>query len=266
MTVFMLYFAIFLLALFIGSFLNVVVDRVYRGEQFLKGRSYCEFCKYKLELLDLMPVLSFIYTHGKCRHCGVKIPIKHPLIEVTTALVITFGLYLLNPASFIEGVFFVILISTLLLIFFTDLLYYVIPDIYLYILFGLYFVFAGGFYFLNFTNLFIANLYVNPISHFISALIVGGFFALLHFGSRKKAMGEGDIYLGAILALFLGGWMSVVMLYVSFLTGAFVGVILILLRKKRFGQAVPFGPFLIFGFIVANLVGSNLINLYLRLL
>ena len=113
----MFYFVIFLLALFIGSFLNVVVDRVYRGEQFLKGRSYCESCKHKLELLDLMPVLSFIYTHGKCRHCGVKIPIKHPLIEVTTALVITFGLYLLNPASFIEGVFFVILISTLLLIF-----------------------------------------------------------------------------------------------------------------------------------------------------
>ena len=79
-------------------------------------------------------------------------------------------------------------------------------------------------------------------------------------------MGEGDIYLSGILALFLGPTLSLVMLFISFLTGAIVGVILVIRGRKRITQAIPFGPFLIFGFTISYLVGFNLINLYLGLL
>ena len=79
-------------------------------------------------------------------------------------------------------------------------------------------------------------------------------------------MGEGDIYLSAILALFLGSVLSIVMWFVSFFTGAVTGVALVLVHRKKLKSKIPFGPFLIIGFVVSFLFGSVLFDLYLRLI
>jgi len=248
--VLIIFFISFFIFLFVGSFLNVVIERVYRGEQFIRGRSYCVSCKHELSVIDLIPVLSFLFLKGKCRYCKKNIPPIHIVIELFTAICAGF---IFASYPFIQALFFSLILVILVLIFFTDLMYYVIPDIYLYILFGLCVIGAALLYF--------------PIwDHVRAALFTSAFFGLLYLGSKGKAMGEGDIYLSGILALFLGPTLSLVMLFISFLTGAIVGVILVIRGRKRITQAIPFGPFLIFGFTISYLVGFNLINLYLGLL
>lgn len=239
----------FLVFLFIGSFLNVVIERVYRGEQFIKGRSYCVLCKHELSAFDLVPLLSFLFLKGRCRYCKKSIPKIHFVVEVFTAICAGF-VFAMYP--FLQALFYVLVVVVLILIFFTDLLYYVIPDVYLYLLFGLYLVgMAFGFF---------------ELSNIRAALLTSAFFGLLYLGTKGKAMGEGDIYLSGILALFLGPTLSLVMLFVSFLTGAIVGVILVITGKKGMKQVIPFGPFLIFATVLSYLVGFNLISLYLGLL
>ena len=276
---------IFILGLFIGSFLNVVIDRVYRGEQFFRGRSYCELCKHTLEPKDLVPVFSYLRLKGKCRYCNGKIPLMLSVVELTTGLAFAGLVYYLanlpGMASFSvqlipAGIFYFLFLITLLLIFFTDLKYYVIPNIYLYFLARIYLV-GGLVYYVSISHggvlgtigiqfLSLVSFYVSIKGHLISALVMGLFFAILHFGSNKKAMGEGDIYLSAILALFLGSVLSIVMWFVSFFTGAVTGVALVLVHRKKLKSKIPFGPFLIIGFVVSFLFGSVLFDLYLRLI
>lgn len=253
----------FIFFLFVGSFLNVVIERVYRSEQFIKGRSYCVSCKHELSMMDLIPVLSFLFLKGKCRYCKKKIPSIHIIIEVITAVCAGF---IFASYPLIQALFFSLILVVLILIFFTDLLYYVIPDTYLYLLVVLYFIGAALIYVYPVAFYFLGDLYLPIWSHVRAALISAAFFGILYLGSKGKAMGEGDIYLSGILALFLGSTLSLVMLFISFLTGAIVGVILVLRGRKRITQVIPFGPFLIIGFVISYLVGFNLINLYLGLL
>jgi len=201
-------------------------------------------------MMDLIPVFSFLFLKGKCRYCKKSIPPIHIVIEFFTAICAGF---IFASYPLLQALFFALVLLVLILIVFTDLLYYVIPDIYLYLLVGTYLIGAALMYF--------------PIwDHVRAALITSAFFGILYLGSKGKAMGEGDIYLSGILALFLGPTLSLVMLFISFLTGAIVGVILVIRGRKRITQTIPFGPFLIFGFTISYLVGFNLINLYLGLL
>lgn len=253
----------FFFFLFIASFLNVVIERVYRGEQFVSGRSYCVSCKHELSFFDLIPVFSFLWLSGRCRYCKKRIPVIHIIVELVTAVCAGF---IFASYPIFQALFLSLVLVVLVLIFFTDFLYYVIPDIYLYLLIALYvigaallYLFPGHFYFLS--------TFYSPIwGHLRAALLTSAFFGVLYLGSKGRAMGEGDIYLSGILALFLGPMLSLVMLFISFLTGAIVGVILVSMGRKRITQVIPFGPFLIIGFSISYLVGFNLINLYLGLL
>lgn len=270
------YLLLFLFFLFVGSFLGVVTDRIYRGEQFVKGRSYCEFCKHLLNTLDLIPLFSYLWLRGRCRYCNSKISSTLPVFEFITASFLTATVYWVNeftyPSLFIQANFnfpspiiylilniVAVLISiSLLLVFFTDIKYMVIPDIYLIALA----VLVPSYLFLfEFEPSWAINLGLIK-NHLVAAGVLALFFAIIHFGSGKKAMGEGDIYLAAILGLYLGGYNSIVMWFVAFLTGAVVGVILMLVGKKRFKSMVPFGPFLIVGFVTALLLGTDLLNFY----
>lgn len=259
----MVFIITFLLFLFIGSFLNVVIERIYRGEQFVKGRSYCVSCKHELSTFDLVPVVSFFLLSGKCRYCKNDIPKIHVVIELATA---TSAGFIFSSYPLLQAFYLALIMMVLVLIFFTDLMYYVIPDIYLYLLFGLYLIGAALFYLLPSEFYFFGSLYFPVSLHVKAMLLTSAFFGILYLGTKGRGMGEGDIYLSGILALFLGPALSLVMLFISFLTGAIVGVILVLRGRKRMTQVIPFGPFLILGFTISYLVGFNLINLYLRLL
>lgn len=270
---------IFFISLFIGSFLNVVIDRVIRGEQFIKGRSYCESCKHELGTKDLIPLFSYIFLKGKCRYCGAPISKLLPITELITALTysfITYWYFFLSDFSINSSVFklesllfllFVyILFTALILLFFSDLKYKLIPDIYTIIL-AVNYIFFALFYFIFKPEIYSYSILFTPLSsHLFSALSMLVFFGLLYILSRKKALGEGDIYLSAVLALYLPLVLSIVMWFASFLLGAGIGLMLLVIYKKNRKYAVPFGPFLILGFLVALLWGTQIVNWYISLL
>ena len=277
LTIFLIF--IFIISLFIGSFLNVIIDRVIRDEQFIKGRSHCESCGHELHLKDLIPLLSFIWLKGKCRYCHASIPKILPITELTVAITYASIFYwYLYKSSFsitstllsIDSLFFLlfilILFTLLILIFFSDLRYKLIPDIYTLLLVVNFIIFAIIRVLFNLDFAEYSVFFTPIISHVISAVSMLIFFAALFFITRKKALGEGDIYLSGALAIYLTFQLSIIMWFGAFILGSVVGVFLMVVYKKGRKYMIPFGPFLVLGFIVTLLWGNQIINWYLSLL
>jgi leader peptidase (prepilin peptidase)/N-methyltransferase len=253
---------LFILGLFLGSFLGVLVDRLPRNETAIKGRSRCEFCKKELRWLDLIPVLSFISTKGKCRYCKRKLPIFYPAIEISTGIM--FGLTyifsisnfqflisneLLNPQFLITLIYHLIIISGFIVIFFMDLKYGLILDK---ILLPLVVIIFAYLLILNPSSL-VLNLACGILA-FLFFLVIALGFKLIR---GKDGMGGGDIKLAFVLGLFLGFPNIIISLYLAFLTAAALGIILILWKKKSLkNTSLPFGPFLILGAFICLFWGD----------
>ena len=243
-----LYFIVLLFGLTAGSFLNCVVYRLENNQSFLTGRSFCPKCKHVLAWYDLMPVLSFLLLGGKCRHCQKKISFQYPLVEIAVALLFLAIFYYRLP------VFSYFLSLFLIVIFIYDLKHYLILDKVIYPAIGLTLIY----------DLLRFDLFTNW-NLLISAIGASGFFLLIVLASRGKWMGVGDIKLAFLMGLILGWPNILVALFFAFLSGATIGVGLVLARRKSFKSEVPFGPFLVAGTIVAMFYGQALINWYLNL-
>ncbi|RJQ37039.1 prepilin peptidase [Candidatus Microgenomates bacterium] len=254
---------LFILGLCIGSFLNVLIDRLPRNETILKGRSHCENCKKKLAWHDLIPLLSFVLLKGKCRYCKSPISLYYPVVELMTGVLfvlvaINFQFSIFNfqsnsnfqifNSSLMALIFQLFIISSLIVVFFTDLKYGIIPDkiIIPSILISLFY------FFIIYNSLF--------ISHLISGIGAFLFFLLLFLITRGKGMGFGDVKFSFLMGLFLGYPKIGVAFYIAFLTGAFVSLILISWRKKEIKATIPFGPFLVIGTLVSMFAGEFLIS------
>ena len=232
------------LGLVIGSFLNVVIYRLPRGLGFVRGRSFCPKCKHKINWFDNVPVISFLILKGRCRFCGGKISWRYPLIELLAGAL--FYLSYLSHLSFLSY----LLICGLVVIFFIDLEHQIIPDeivIPLSILFLVYFLMTNP-------QLLITN-------YLITALISFLFLYFIFLLTKGKGMGFGDVKLAFLMGLVLGFPKIVVAFYLAFLTGAFIGIILILLGKAKLKQKIAFGPFLVFGTIFSLLWGEKIVTL-----
>ena len=258
-------FFIFIFGLFIGSFLNLLIDRLPRGEQILKGRSHCDRCKRAIKWHDLIPVISWFVLKGKCRFCGNPIPFRNTLVEIITGLI--FAVSFNYNSIYYSPSFFPLnylllqflnltILACLIVIFFVDLRHQIIPD-------EMIIVGVAASLILNLLN---TQLPIHPITHLpnylFSAASAAGFFFLLYWITKKRGMGFGDVKLALLMGLFLGYPKIISALYIAFLTGAFLSVMLILTGKKRFGQTIPFGPFLVLGTLVSYFLNLNL-NAYL---
>jgi prepilin signal peptidase PulO-like enzyme (type II secretory pathway) len=270
---------LFILGLFLGSFLGVLVDRMPRNETVIKGRSRCEFCKKELRWLDLIPVLSFISTKGKCRYCHASLPYFYPIIELSTGILfalvyisqifnfqlsifselLNLNSLILNPLFFIRLIYYLIIVAGFVVIFFMDLKYGLILDK---ILLPLVVIIFAYLLILNPSSL-ILNL-VCGILAFLFFLVIALGFKLIR---GKDGMGGGDIKLVFVLGLFLGFPNIIISLYLAFLTGLVAGIILILWKKKSLqNSALPFGPFLILGALVCLFFGNLIYPQALRFL
>lgn len=249
-----LYFFIF--GSIVGSFTNVLIDRIPKGISIILSRSYCPHCKKKLSPLELIPIFSYLLLHGKCGSCKKEIPTRLLLIEVLTAVLysLLFLLVFMSAITLGQFVYLIAILPLFITVIFTDLEYGIIPDqILLYVL-----VVSGAYFLLFARGEFILDL--------LSAFIVFAFFAFLFFVTSGRGMGFGDVKLSFVLGLFLGPVNSIVSLYLAFLTGAFMSIILVLFKKRSFkGGTIPFGPFLIMGAIVAYFWGDFLIKIFLKL-
>ena len=244
----------------------MLIDRIPKEESILRGRSHCDKCKKTLKWYDLIPLLSFIILKGKCRYCSTPLSFYYPVVELTTGIlfvVVLFFVGSINVINFINFIFYLFLIGSFIVIFFADLKYGIIPDK------------------IIFPAIAVAFLYflINPfgfaqgehsslvINHLFSAVGASLFFLLLFLITKGKGMGFGDVKFAFLMGLILGSPNIIVGLYIAFLTGAIIGCILILWRKKRiFGTAIPFGPFLVIGSLTAIFFGDILAQTFLRVL
>jgi prepilin signal peptidase PulO-like enzyme (type II secretory pathway) len=250
----MLFLMIFIFGLIFGSFINVLIFRLPLGLT-LMGRSMCPKCKEKISWYDNIPLLSFLLLGGKCRHCKEKISVRYPIIEFITALgFIGLYLYIINLGFPGIGLYVYLLFIFILIlpIFVIDILHQIVPDE---------LVYAG--IILNLGFLLITDgqmIYASLLAGFVAA----SFLLLIHLITKGKGMGLGDVKLAIFLGMFLGLTKIIPWLYLSFLTGAIVGIILILGKKARFGKPIAFGPFLILGAIGAYFWGEKLVGVFIK--
>lgn len=245
---------IFIFGLVFGSFVNVLIYRLPKGLT-LSGRSYCPNCKNKISWYDNIPLVSFILLKGKCRNCRQKISFQYPIVELITAVgFILIYVYFVNfvGTGYVYLIYLFAVFVVLLPVFIIDLIDQIVPDELVYG--GMILVF--GFILLNDNQLIYSSLFAG----FISA----SFLLLIHLVTHGKGMGLGDVKLAIFLGLFLGITKIIPWFYLSFLTGAFVGIILILGKKARFGRPIAFGPFLIIGLLGAYFWGDKLISLFIK--
>jgi len=209
----------FLMGTAIGSFLNVLIDRLPKGEDVVFGRSKCDFCNKALRWFELIPLLSFILQRGRCRRCHKRLTIQYPFVELLTGISFVLVSLYLSPLWFA-------IVSVVVVIVLADFKYQIIPDSMLVIL-------------------LVISLFVNfdPLVGLGSGLV----FYILWLVTKGRGMGFGDVKLSAVLGTLLGFPQAIIAFYMAFLTGALYGVILMITRKAGMKSRVAFGPFLLFG-------------------
>ena len=240
----------------IGSFLNVVIDRIPKNLSIVYPPSHCPHCKHRLAWYDLIPIVSYFLLGGKCRYCGKKIPVYHPIFEtfVGTLFVVVYSLGI--TSGLLHVIYLLAIASIFVVIFFTDYKYGVIP---------LYAIILGCIIVLAY--LLFTYSFAIVMTHLLSGLGAFGFFFLLFLATKGRGMGFGDVMLVVLLGFFLGFPGIAIGLYLAFVIGAIFSLFLILIRNKRFKHdTIPFGPFLIFGTVIASFFGPQILAFVSKLL
>lgn len=249
------YTYIFILGLFIGSFLNVLADRLSK-EQSINGRSKCDHCKHKLAWYDLIPIISFILLKGKCRYCKASIAGGHLYSEIITGVLFLLTWYFSN--IYYGNIYFhiinIVITAILIVMLLSDIRYQIIPDE---MQIGLIIVAIVRFVLLTIDlnqpilNQIIQYEYLILVAQFIGGGIIVGLPLLIIFLiTRGKGMGFGDVKLTFAMGLVLGLWNGLYTLYIGFISGGIVGAIILLTKKAKLKSKIAFGPFLILGFYI----------------
>lgn len=246
----LLYIPVIAFGIVVGSFSNVLIYRLPREISFAKGFSKCTNCGHRLYAKDLIPVLSYIFLHGKCRYCKEKISPRYPLIELLNS-----ALYVICFWKFgftLNAAIFCVISTCLMVIAFIDWEHMIIPDIMNMA------VFLCG----------LALLWLQPTlwrDKTIGFFCVSTIFLLIVVVSRGRAMGGGDIKLMAAVGLCLGWQMT----FFATAAGSIIGTIIyIMLNKTKhsLGRQVSFGSFLCVGAIISMFFGDTFLTWYISLL
>ena len=243
--------------------MNVLIYRLPRQEQFVRGSSVCPDCKNKLKSKDLIPLLGFLLLRGKCRYCQKKISWQYPTIEFVTGVLFVFIAYYHQINLDFGDIMFwrnLIIVAGLVVVFMTDLKHFLLFDVVTWFL-----IFIAVL-----SNLVLSVLggnWVSSLGTFLIAGVVGAlFFWLQHALSRGTWVGQGDIYLGLLMGLLLGLPNLIVAIFFAYIVGALVSVVLLAQKKKQFKSQIPFGVFLTLGTFVAMFWGQQILSWYLGLL
>ncbi len=239
-----LYFLIFLIGLIIGSFLNVIIYRLPRGESIVLPPSHCPHCEHSLTWLDLFPVFSFIFLQGRCRHCRTKISWRYPLTELlsgglTLLWWFRYGTYGLNWDNFA----FLILTYGLIAIAFIDWDLQIIPNRLTLPLIVL--------------GLTLKALEGSLVQALVGSLAGGGILLILAL-LYPKGMGFGDVKLLAMTGIFLGWYPVLISLFLGSVLGVIATLPLFIQKKIDRKTPIAFGPFLALGTLLVMYININL--------
>ncbi|MCH8205629.1 MAG: prepilin peptidase [Chloroflexi bacterium] len=245
----------------IGSFLNVVADRLPSGRSLISPRSYCEACNRPLTSLDLVPVLSFLGLRGRCRHCSAAIPARVVAVEAATGV-----LFVVAYVRYGLGFDFVVVcaaLSLLLVVGLIDLERGLILNRIVYPSIVALLVVAPFWSELGLPRTFFGS---EGLSSSLLNSVLAGLGAFLFFMgitlAYPKGMGGGDVKLAGLLGLLLGYPGVLIALWIAVIAGGSVAVALLLTKKKGRKDAIPFGPFLSFGALVVLLGGTDVTSQY----
>lgn len=244
-----------LLGIVIGSFLNVVIWRVPRGESIVHPPSHCPGCDNRIAARDNVPVLSWLLLRGRCRHCRRAISARYPLVELLTGLVFVLiawrvGLHPALPA-------YLYLAAVGIALAFIDIDTKRLPD-----------ALTLPSYLVGLVLLGIAALAGaghTPYLRALEGMAALGVFYLVIVLAYPKGMGLGDVKLAGVLGLFLGwlGWGSLAVgAFAGFLLGGVFGIALLMAQRAGRKSAIPFGPFMLLGALIGILAGPQLAHAY----
>lgn len=239
----------------VGSFLNVCICRLPKGESVVSPPSHCPNCDYRIRWYDNIPLVSYLLLRGRCRGCGTRISIQYPLVELLNGL-LTLALFLRFGPTLAFLVLF-LFCSALVVITFIDLEHQIIPDEIS--LSGIVIGFVCSFFLPG-------HSWLNSL---LGILLGGGSLLLVAYAYQwltgKEGMGGGDIKLLAMMGAFLG-WKSILfIIFASSLVGSVIGVTMMLVQKKDSKLAIPFGPYLAFGAVLYIFYGRQIIHWYLNM-
>ena len=220
---------IILFGLCIGSFLNVAILRLPKGESINLPASHCPLCLHPHKWYHNIPLVSWLALRGKCAFCHTPISMQYPLVELSSAMI--YGLCYLRLDNVIQalliGSVFVLLLSLSII----DLRYKAVPDS------------------LSLPALLIAFCTTSPLQSLQNGLLLMGAFTLLRFlvsaVAKKEVMGEADIIIAGIIGALLGIKLGLVAIYIS----AVIALIVFMIVRKK-GYELPFIPFLAFGLLL----------------
>jgi len=245
------YFIAFIFGITIGSFLNVCIYRIPKGESIISPPSHCPQCCYQLRARDLLPILSYIFLRGKCRQCGRKIPWRYPLIELLTGLIFVLVVY--KYGFTLQALFYCLFSAALIVVAFIDFDHFLIPNG---LVLGILIIGIGF-------HIFIIPF--NTFNALLASLGAGAFFLILQTLSRG-GMGGGDVKLVTVLGLWLG-WPDIALaIFLGSLIGSISGVFSIVSKVKKRKDPIPYGPFLVLGTLLTLLAGDIIWQWYLNLI
>jgi prepilin signal peptidase PulO-like enzyme (type II secretory pathway) len=253
---------LFLIGLVLGSFVNAAVWRIKNKKDLILGRSECVHCHHILAWYDLIPLVSWIALRGKCRYCRKPISWQYPLVELGLAAYFVaslafwpFGFH--GTVALLEFVIWLLAGVPLAILFVYDLRWLTLPDKVTFPLVAL-----------GVAMTILHGLKAPSLNSFLinvcgSLAILSGFYLVLYLFSQGRWIGLGDVKLGAGLALLLCDWkLALMAFFVANLIGTLVALPGLLLKKIRRNSHIPFGPFLILGFIIAGLGGQDILQWY----
>lgn len=239
------YILLFVYGIVIGSFVNVLIYRLPKHEDFVKIRSHCMSCGYQLRWFDLIPIVSWVIYGGKCRKCGQKISAQYPLIEALNGI-----LYIL------VGIVYGISIDTILLCLASSLLVAIsVID------FRTMIIPPGLNYAIGVLGIIrmVAD-YKNFGNYLTGFVSVSAFLLILYLISNGRWIGGGDIKLMSATGLLIGWKLNIL----AFFLGCIYGSVIHLIRMKisNKGHVLALGPYLAAGVMTALFVGDKIINWY----
>lgn len=257
----MIYLFLFIIGLAIGSFLNVVIYRSINDISVITPSSFCPKCKHPINWYDNIPVISYIILKGRCRHCGNKIDIQYPVVELLSGIITVLFYYKWGEINFYWFLISVLISYILIAVSVIDFKIMMLSDLFSYLiaLLGI----IGAY----FNPMFDGDLY-RKIASSISGIIAGAgiIYILIVVGKyiyKKDAVGDGDMFLMGALGAVVGvkGVFDIIVMASFF--GAIYGVSLIMLKRIDRLSYIAFGPFLALACIIKMYNNFSILNYFL---
>ncbi len=266
----LMYWIAFLYGLMFGSFFNVCIFRIPKGLSIVSPKSHCLQCGFTIPWFLNVPILSYLFLHGKCAGCKSRISWVYPGVELLTGLLAFAIFWHFSSLDFwdwmIRSVIYFVFFGSLLIASFIDLRYLIIPDRFT----------IGG----TFTGVLISTIYpalhafgtwqegfvYSSVSAFICYAVLGSIRILGSYAYGREAMGYGDVKLMGALGAFLGWKLGLLSVFFAAVLGSVFGIAQMLISKKHLRTEIPFGPYLALGALSSIFFGKYVFLWYSQFL